>query len=43
MTDPSFRQAAHQLTTKMAEEDPVQAAVDEIVVVTEKRPERAVG
>jgi UDP:flavonoid glycosyltransferase YjiC (YdhE family) len=31
VTDPSFRQAAHQLATNMAGEDPVQAAVDEIV------------
>jgi UDP:flavonoid glycosyltransferase YjiC (YdhE family) len=43
VTDPSFRYAAHQLASKMAGEDPVQAAVDEIVSVTEKRPERAAG
>jgi UDP:flavonoid glycosyltransferase YjiC (YdhE family) len=40
VTDPSFRHAAQQLATNMAGEDPVQAAVDEIVAVTEKRPER---
>ena len=43
VTDPSFRQAAQQLATKMAGEDPVQAAVDEIVSLTEKHPERAAG
>jgi UDP:flavonoid glycosyltransferase YjiC (YdhE family) len=43
VTDPSFRQAAHQLATKMAGEDPVQAAVDEIISLTEKRQERAAG
>ncbi len=41
VTDPLFRQAAHQLATKMAGEDPVQAAVNEIVSVTEKRPKHA--
>jgi len=41
--DPSFRQAAQQLATKMAGEDPVRAAVDEIVSLTKKRPERAAG
>jgi UDP:flavonoid glycosyltransferase YjiC (YdhE family) len=43
VTDPSFRQAAHQLATKMAGEDAVQAAVDEILSLTEKRPERGTG
>jgi MGT family glycosyltransferase len=43
VTDPSFRQAAHQLATNMAGEDPVQAAVDEIIAVMENRPERAAG
>jgi UDP:flavonoid glycosyltransferase YjiC (YdhE family) len=43
VTDPSFRHAAQQLATRMAGEDPVQAAVDEIVAVTAKRPERAAG
>ena len=42
-TDPSFRHAARQLATRMAGEDPVQAAVDEIVAVTAKRSERAAG
>jgi hypothetical protein len=39
VTDLSFRQAAQQLATNMAGEDPVQAAVDEIVSLMEKRPE----
>ena len=43
VTDPSFRQAAQQLAPQMAGEDPVQAAVDEIVSLPEKRPERAAG
>jgi UDP:flavonoid glycosyltransferase YjiC (YdhE family) len=43
VTDPSFRHAAQQLATNMAGEDPVQAAVDEIVAVTAKCPERAAG
>ena len=43
VTDPSFRQAAQQLATKRAGEDPVQAAVDEIVSLMEKRPGRAAG
>jgi UDP:flavonoid glycosyltransferase YjiC (YdhE family) len=43
VTEPSFRQAAQQLATNMAGEDPVQAAVDEIVSLMEKRPERAAG
>jgi hypothetical protein len=43
VTDPSFRQAAHQLATNMAGEDPVQAAIDEIAALTEKRSERAAG
>jgi UDP:flavonoid glycosyltransferase YjiC (YdhE family) len=43
VTDPSFRHAAHQLATNMAGEDPVQAAVDEIDAVAEKRPEYAAG
>ena len=43
VTDPSFRHAAQQLATKMAGEDPVQAAADEIVSLTEKRPEHAAG
>jgi UDP:flavonoid glycosyltransferase YjiC (YdhE family) len=43
VTDPSFRQAAQQLATKVAGEDPVQAAVDEIDSVMEKRPEHAAG
>jgi UDP:flavonoid glycosyltransferase YjiC (YdhE family) len=43
VTEPSFRQAARQLATQMAGEDPVQAAVDEIVAVTAKRPEQAAG
>jgi UDP:flavonoid glycosyltransferase YjiC (YdhE family) len=43
VTDPSFRQAAQQTATRLASEDPVQAAVDEIVSLTEKRPERAAG
>jgi UDP:flavonoid glycosyltransferase YjiC (YdhE family) len=43
VTDPSFRHAAHQLATRMAGEDPVQAAVDEIVAVMEQRPAQATG
>jgi UDP:flavonoid glycosyltransferase YjiC (YdhE family) len=43
VTDPSFRHAAQQLATEMAGENPVQAAVDEIVSVIERRPERAAG
>jgi UDP:flavonoid glycosyltransferase YjiC (YdhE family) len=43
VTDPSFRHAARQLAANIAEEDPVQAAVDEIVAVTTKRSERAAG
>jgi MGT family glycosyltransferase len=43
VTDPSFRHAARQLATHMAGEDPVRAAVDEIIAVTAKRPERAAG
>jgi MGT family glycosyltransferase len=43
VTDPSFRHAAQQLATKMAREDPVQAAVDEIVSVTEQLQECAAG
>jgi MGT family glycosyltransferase len=43
VTDPAFKQAAHQLAIKMAGEDPVQAAVDEILSLTEKRPERGTG
>jgi UDP:flavonoid glycosyltransferase YjiC (YdhE family) len=43
VTDPSFRQAAQQLATRMASEDAVQAAVDEIVAVTVKRPEQVAG
>jgi UDP:flavonoid glycosyltransferase YjiC (YdhE family) len=43
VTDPSCKQAAHQLATKMAGEDAVQAAVDEIISLTEKRPERGTG
>jgi MGT family glycosyltransferase len=43
MTDPSFRHAAQQLASRMAGEDPVQAAVDEIVSLTEQRPEHAAG
>jgi MGT family glycosyltransferase len=37
VTDSSFRHAAQQLATKMAGEDPVQAATDEIIAVTMKR------
>jgi UDP:flavonoid glycosyltransferase YjiC (YdhE family) len=43
VTEPSFRYAARQLATHMTGEDPVQAAVDEIVAVTAKRPEPAAG
>jgi UDP:flavonoid glycosyltransferase YjiC (YdhE family) len=43
VTDPAFKQAAHQLATKMAGEDAVQAAVDEIIALTEQRPERGTG
>ena len=43
VTDPPFRQAAQQLATKIAREDPVQAAVDEIVSLMKKRPEPAAG
>jgi UDP:flavonoid glycosyltransferase YjiC (YdhE family) len=43
VTEPSFRHAARQLAARMAGEDPVQAAVDEIVAVTATRPERAAG
>jgi UDP-N-acetylglucosamine:LPS N-acetylglucosamine transferase len=35
VTDPSFRHAAHQLATRMAEEDPVQAAVDGLLPISE--------
>jgi UDP:flavonoid glycosyltransferase YjiC (YdhE family) len=43
VTDPAFRQAAHQLAARMAGEDAVQAAVDEIVSLAEKRSERGPG
>jgi glycosyltransferase involved in cell wall biosynthesis len=43
VTDPAFRHTAQQLATNIAGEDPVQAAVDEIVAVTEQRPERGWG
>jgi MGT family glycosyltransferase len=43
VTDPSFRYAAQQLATRMAGQDPVQAAVDEIVTAMEQRPEQAAG
>jgi len=39
VTDPSFRHAAQQLTTRMAGEDAVRTAVDEIVALAEKRLE----
>jgi UDP:flavonoid glycosyltransferase YjiC (YdhE family) len=43
VTDPAFKQAAHQLAIKMAGEDAVQAAVDEIISLTKKRPESGTG